>query len=97
MLDLPKRSTYLRTTLKRLSSTIPTCGGDRVEVKLRPTLDEAWLAIDAIKRRRMSRAANVWLTANPWAMQMSLRGDAVALSPWRWPQHGIAAITLDIG
>jgi putative endonuclease len=68
-----------------------------VEVKLRPTLDEAWLAVDATKRRRMSRAANVWLAANPWAMKMSLRGDAVALAPWRWPQHSIAAIELDMG
>ncbi len=68
-----------------------------VEVKLRPTLDEAWFAVDATKRRRMSRAANVWLAANPWAVQMSLRGDVVALAPWRWPQHSIAAIELDIG
>jgi putative endonuclease len=68
-----------------------------VEVKVRPTLLEARLAIDATKRRRMSRAANVWLAANPWAMQTILRGDAVALAPWRWPHHGHAAIELDIG
>jgi len=68
-----------------------------VEVKLRPTLDEARLAIDATKRRRMSRAAKVWLTANPWAVAMTLRGDAMALAPWRWPQHSPAAIELDIG
>jgi putative endonuclease len=68
-----------------------------VEVKMRATLTEALLAIDATKRRRMSRAANVWLAANPWAVEMSLRGDAVALAPWRWPQHGIAAIPLDLG
>jgi putative endonuclease len=67
-----------------------------VEVKMRPTLLEARLAIDATKRRRMSHAARVWLVGNPWAMQAVLRGDAVALAPWRWPHHGRAAIELDI-
>jgi putative endonuclease len=68
-----------------------------VEVKVRPTLGEALVAIDAAKRRRMSRAARVWLAANPWAAAMTLRGDALALAPWHWPQHHRAAIELDIG
>jgi putative endonuclease len=68
-----------------------------IEVKMRPNLLEARLAIDATKRRRMSRAVKVWLAANPWAMQRILRGDAVALAPWRWPHHSHAAIELDIG
>jgi putative endonuclease len=68
-----------------------------VEVKMRPSLLEARLAIDATKRRRMSYAVKVWLAANPWAMQRILRGDAVALAPWRWPHHSHAAIELDIG
>jgi putative endonuclease len=68
-----------------------------VEVKLRPTLTEALMAIDATKRRRMSRAARVWLAANPWAAALTFRGDAVALAPWHWPRHVHAAIELDIG
>ena len=36
-----------------------------IEVKMRPNLLEARLAIDATKRRRMSRAVKVWLAANP--------------------------------
>jgi putative endonuclease len=32
-----------------------------VEVKVRPTLDEARIAIDFVKRRRISRAAKTWL------------------------------------
>lgn len=68
-----------------------------VEVKLRPTLVEARLAIDAAKRRRMSRAAKVWLAAHPWAVAMNLRGDALALAPWHWPRHDRAVIELDIG
>lgn len=68
-----------------------------IEVKARPTLDEAMTAIDAVKRRRISRAARFWLAANPWAAALTLRGDAVYLAPWRWPRHVIAAVELDIG
>lgn len=68
-----------------------------VEVKTRPTLIEAMTTIDARKRRRMSRAARVWLAANPWAGRLTLRGDAIYLAPWRWPRHAIAALPLDIG
>jgi putative endonuclease len=68
-----------------------------VEVKVRPTLDEAREAIDAVKRRRISRAARVWLAANPWAAPLTWRGDCVFVAPWRFPRHEIAAIELDIG
>ena len=68
-----------------------------VEVKMRPKLVDAMTAIDARKRRRMSRAAGVWLAANPWAARLTLRGDAIYLAPWRWPRHAIAALPLDIG
>jgi putative endonuclease len=68
-----------------------------VEVKARQTLDEARIAIGAVKRRRMSRAARVWLTSNPWAAPLTFRGDAVYLAPWTWPRHAIAAVELDLG
>ena len=58
-----------------------------VEVKARPTLDEALIAITPGKIARMSRAARYWLAANPWASGCVLRGDAVFLAPWRWPTH----------
>jgi putative endonuclease len=67
-----------------------------VEVKARSTLDEGLFAIDATKRRRMSRAARVWLTANPWAAGLTLRGDAFSLAPWRCPAHVIGAVELDL-
>jgi putative endonuclease len=66
-----------------------------VEVKYRPTLTEAMMAIDAWKRQRISRAARVWLAANPWAAALTLRGDAVYLAPRQWPRHVIAAVALD--
>ncbi len=66
-----------------------------IEVKYRPTLAEAMAAIDAWKSRRVSRAARVWLAANPWAVRLTLRGDAVYLAPRRWPRHIKAAMPLD--
>jgi putative endonuclease len=67
-----------------------------VEVKARPSLDEARVAITPEKRRRISRAARVWLAAHPYAAALTLRGDAVFVAPWRWPRHVRAAIELDI-
>jgi putative endonuclease len=68
-----------------------------VEVKVRPTLDEARTAIDFVKRRRISRAAKTWLASNPWAAPLTWRGDAIYLAPRRWPRHEIAAFKLDLG
>jgi len=68
-----------------------------VEVKVRPTLDEARTAIDFVKRRRISRAAKTWLASNPWAAPLTWRVDAIYIAPWRWPRHEIAAIELDLG
>jgi putative endonuclease len=65
-----------------------------IEVKARPTLDEALTAVTPAKRRRMSIAARHWLGANEWAMRMSLRGDLVAIAPWRTPRHLIGAVEL---
>jgi putative endonuclease len=67
-----------------------------VEVKVRPTLDEARTAIDFVKRRRVSRAARSWLS-NPWAAPPTWRGDAIFVAPWRFPRRQIAVIELDIG
>ncbi len=66
-----------------------------IEVKARPSLDEARCAITPEKRRRLSRAARVWLAANPDAAGLTLRGDAVFIAPWRWPIHARAAIELE--
>jgi len=52
-----------------------------IEVKMRPSLDEAATSITAAKRRRISRAARIWLISNPWAAPMTLRGDAMFFAP----------------
>lgn len=68
-----------------------------VEVKARPTRDEALLAVTGQKRRRIERAAAVWLSRNTWAADCSLRGDAVLIAPRRWPMHLADAFELRIG
>jgi putative endonuclease len=68
-----------------------------VELKVRPTLGEARTAIGETKRRRISRAARVWLAANPWAAPLAWRGDAIFAALGCWPRHEMAAIELDIG
>ncbi len=68
-----------------------------VEVKARESLEDALSSIHEIKRRRISKAARVWLTRNPWAgAGLTLRGDAVFVSPWRLPRHVVAAYMLTI-
>jgi putative endonuclease len=67
-----------------------------VEVKARPDFDDALIAIDAVKRRRIARAARVWLTRNPGAVNATLRGDAVLIAPMRWPRHVEAAFELEL-
>jgi len=68
-----------------------------IEVKARPGFDDALLAIDGVKRRRIARAARVWLTKNPSAIRATLRGDAVLIAPRRWPRHVEAAFELEVG
>ena len=58
-----------------------------VEVKARPGIGLAFEAIGARKRERFSRAARAWLARNPWAMDRTLRADAVFVAPGRWPRH----------
>jgi putative endonuclease len=67
-----------------------------VEVKARPTLEDAMIAITSAKQRRMSIAARHWLGLNQWAMRCSLRGDLIAIAPWRMPRHVVAAVELRI-
>ena len=65
-----------------------------VEVKARATLEAAEYAIDNTKIRRISLDVRVWLARNPWAMQETLRGDAVYVARGRLPRHTPNAYTL---
>ena len=67
-----------------------------VEVKARADLEVAAIAISATKRRRIARAARVWVTRNPWAAGLTLRGDAVFVARGRLPRHEPDAYRLEI-
>lgn len=67
-----------------------------VEVKARADLDAAYLAIDARKRRRFSRAVRTWVSRNPWAMSRVLRADAVFIAPRKWPRHVVSAFEIEM-
>ena len=67
-----------------------------VEVKARGDLDSAASSIGGVKRRRIARAARVWLARNPWAAELSLRGDAIFVAPGRLPRHAPSAYRLEI-
>ena len=67
-----------------------------VEVKARATFAQAQWAITERKRRRLSRAARVWVSKNQWAAEgWTLRGDAVCLAPGGDPLHIVDAFALD--
>lgn len=67
-----------------------------VEVKGRPTLDDAAISITPEKRRRLSRAARHWIAMHPWAANCTLRGDAVFVAPRVFPRHLEAVVELDL-
>jgi putative endonuclease len=67
-----------------------------IEVKARPGMDQALVAITEQKRRRIGRAAAVWLRRNRWAASYALRGDAVFIAPGKLPRHLPDAFALDL-
>ena len=58
-----------------------------VEVKARAEMEAALVAITPQKQRRLRIAAARWLVQNPWAVNCTLRADAVFVAPRRLPQH----------
>jgi putative endonuclease len=67
-----------------------------IEVKARADIEAAAFAISATKRRRIGRAARVWLSRNGWAAGRTLRGDAVFVAPRSLPRHAPDAYRLEI-
>ncbi len=58
-----------------------------VEVKWRATRADAAAAIGERQRRRIERAACAFVARHPDLAGLTLRFDAILLSPWRWPCH----------
>lgn len=58
-----------------------------VEVKARPTLQDAMDAVGSTAQKRIEAAADLWLGRQADYAQLSMRFDLVAVLPWRWPVH----------
>jgi len=58
-----------------------------VEVKWRPTVEEAVTAISHQQRSRLTRAAAAFLLRHPQYASSDLRYDALLLAPGAWPRH----------
>lgn len=58
-----------------------------VEVKARADLATAGESVGPRQRRRIARAARVFLQKRPELQQFDLRFDVMLLAPWRLPLH----------
>ena len=58
-----------------------------VEVKARASAEDAAFAITPHQQKRIARAADHFLAANPRYTDFQLRFDAVLAVPGRWPRH----------
>jgi putative endonuclease len=62
-----------------------------VEVKARPSLEQAAESLGSRQRRRIERAAEVFLQRHPALQACDLRFDALLISPLNRPRHMIDA------
>lgn len=58
-----------------------------VEVKSRPTFDQAIESITLSQRERIQRAAGAFVARRPELAGCTLRFDVVLVAPWRLPRH----------
>lgn len=61
-----------------------------IEVKSRVRLDDAVGAVSARARRRIERAADMFMAQRPHLADCSMRYDIVAVAPWRF-RHLVGA------
>ncbi|GAA4665506.1 YraN family protein [Bartonella pachyuromydis] len=66
-----------------------------VEVKARPTLAEAMVAVSRVNEKRIEAAADIWLARQKDRALLCLRFDLIAILPWCWPKHIPAFFTSD--
>ena len=62
-----------------------------VEIKYRPTLAQAAEAISSNQKKRIVKAAKAFISANPDLADLTIRFDAVLVSPWSFPRHRVNA------
>ncbi|HZS62911.1 MAG TPA: YraN family protein [Xanthobacteraceae bacterium] len=66
-----------------------------VEVKARPTLDEAAESVTPRQRRRIAAAAEAWLALRPDVSVQDVRFDAMLVAPGCIPRHIPAAFEVE--
>ncbi len=62
-----------------------------VEVKARSFSAQEAEALAAVNRRRIIRAAQLWLTRKPQLAEAPMRFDVIFLAPFAWPRHIVNA------
>ena len=58
-----------------------------VEVKSRSFSHQEEAALGAVNRRRIVRAAQMWLARRPELANTDMRFDVIFLAPFAWPRH----------
>ena len=58
-----------------------------VEVKARPTLEEAMVSISPRQQRRIARTLLYFQARNPSLAGLNYRFDLIWVCAWRWPRH----------
>lgn len=58
-----------------------------VEVKRRPTIEDALLALGPAQKQRLLSAGRSLIASRPALRQLNLRLDLIALAPGRFPRH----------
>jgi len=58
-----------------------------VEVKNRPTMDQALDSLSPFQRQRIERGAAAFLARRPELAGCGVRFDMVLVAPWRLPRH----------
>jgi putative endonuclease len=62
-----------------------------IEVKARSFSHQEAEALYAVNRKRVVRAAQLWLSRNPAAASGGTRFDVIFLAPFAWPRHIVNA------
>lgn len=62
-----------------------------VEVKARPSLDDAAYSVTPQQQQRIIAAAQAWLMTHPEHAEFDMRFDAILIAPKHLPKHLMAA------
>ena len=66
-----------------------------VEVKARPSFDDAAYSVTPRQKQRIAAAAAIWLADHADDANRDMRFDAILVAPRRWPRHIEAAFEED--